>query len=77
MARSRSRKGGAPPRQARATSRKKTTTVATTQVEVVEEAQSMGTEDAVAIITALLLFVGILFLDYELGTHYDPHGLFF
>jgi hypothetical protein len=56
-------------------SRKKTA-AATTDAEVVEDEAGMGMEGAVAIITALMLFVGCLFLDYELGAHYGK-GLFF
>jgi len=36
----------------------------------------MGMEGAVAIITALMLLAGCLFLDYELGSHYGV-GMFF
>jgi len=81
MARSRSRRGAAPSRskaagrQTRAVSRKQPAG-ATTEAEVVEDAEGMGMEGAVAIITALMLFAGCLFLDYELGSHYGA-GMFF
>ena len=62
-------------RQTRAKSRKKPTP-ATAQAEIVEDAPGMGMEGAVAIITALVLFAGCLFLDYELGANYGA-GVFF
>ena len=76
MARSRSRSSSrkTASRQTRATSRKKA--APTADAEVVEDAPGMGMEGGVAIITALVLFAACLFLDYELGTHYDA-GLFF
>ncbi len=81
MARSRSRRGAASARssgagrQTRAVSRK-SSAGPTGEAEVVEEAAGMGMEGAVAIITALMLFAGCLFLDYELGSHYGV-GMFF
>ena len=62
-------------RQTRAKSRKRPTAAAT-EAEIVEEAPGMGMEGGVAIITAIVLFAGCLFLDYELGVHYGA-GLFF
>ena len=81
MARSRSRRSAAPSRgastsrQTRAVSRKQPAGAAV-EAEVVEDAAGMGMEGAVAIITALMLFAGCLFLDYELGSHYGA-GMFF
>lgn len=77
MARSRSRgKTAGTGRQARATSRRKAAPAATTEAEVVEEAAGLGMEGAVAIVTSVALFVGLLFLDYELSK-FPGHGLFF
>jgi hypothetical protein len=76
MARSRSRGTKTASRQTRATSRKKPVAAATTEAEVVEDAPGIGMEGAVAIITAVVLFAGCLFLDYELGSKYGG-GIFF
>lgn len=62
-------------RQTRAVSRKKPAGGAA-EAEVVEEADGMGMEGGIAVITALMLLAGCLFLDYHLGSHYDA-GLFF
>jgi uncharacterized integral membrane protein len=47
-----------------------------TEVEVVEEKAGATWEAGVAILTALLLIVAILMVDYELGTSYGG-GVFF
>ncbi len=52
----------------------KTTEVA--EVDIVEEAPGMGWESGVAIITALMLLVAILLVDYQLGRDYGA-GAFF
>ncbi|MFT5284678.1 MAG: hypothetical protein ACI8TQ_000835 [Planctomycetota bacterium] len=77
MARTRSRspRGAAPAREPRAVSRKKPAGAAA-EAEVVEEAPGMGMEGAVAIVTALMLIAGCVFLDMELSKHYDA-GFFF
>lgn len=66
------RSGGRPPR---ATSRKKEAP-ATAAIEVVEEGKGLGIDDGIAIVTALLLVVSILLVDYDWGTHYGG-GMFF
>ncbi len=71
--RSRGKPGG---RQARATSRRKTSPTPATEAEVVQDAGGVGMEGAVAIITAIVLVVGLIFLDMELGRHYGK-GFFF
>jgi hypothetical protein len=78
MARSRSRgKKATGGRQARATSRRKAApTAASAEAEVVEEGENIGTEGAIAIITTVVLVLGLIFLDMELGRHYGA-GLFF
>ena len=79
MARSRSRRGssgGSSPRQTRATSRKKSAPTAAAEVEVVEEADGLGVESAVAIITAVFLVAGLIFLDMEMGKHFGEGILF-
>jgi hypothetical protein len=74
MARSRSKRKTTASRQTRATSRKKTA-VATADAEIVEDAGGMGMEGGIAVITAVVLFVGCLFLDYQLGAY--GGGVFF
>ena len=77
MARSRSKSGsgGSGRRTPRATSRKQEAP-ATASVEVVEEGKDLGLDDGIAIVTALLILVAILLVDYDLGTHYG-RGVFF
>ena len=79
MARTRSRGSsrgsGGGGRETRAVSRMKPSGGAS-EAEVVEEASGMGMEEAVAIVTALMLAAACLFLDFELAEHYDA-GFFF
>jgi hypothetical protein len=49
---------------------------ATSEVEVVEEKQGMGWEGGVAIVTAIVLVVAVLCVDYDLGQKYGQ-GIFF
>lgn len=71
--RSKSGSGRSGGRTPRATSRKKE---APAPVEVVEEGKGLGIDDGIAIVTALLLVVSILLVDYDWGTHYGG-GMFF
>ena len=77
MARTRSRspRGASTQREPRAVSRKQSAGP-TAEAEIVEEAPGMGMEGAVAIVTALMLIAGCVFLDLELSKHYDA-GFFF
>ena len=72
MARSRSRAGS---RQMKATSRKRSP-AADNQVEVVEEAEGLGMESGIAVVTAVILLVAWGFVDYALGTLYGQGWLF-
>jgi hypothetical protein len=47
-----------------------------TEVDIVEEAPGMGWEGAVAVLTALMLFVAIILVDYSMGRDYGT-GVFF
>jgi len=51
-------------------------TTTTTEVETAETAGGMGWESGVAVITAFLLLMAILFVDYQLGHAYGSGLLF-
>lgn len=75
MARSRSRSSGKKAGAGRqAKSKKKAAPVA--EVEVVEETGGMGIDDAIPIVTGVILIVAFVLVDYVLGTDYH-RGLFF
>lgn len=77
MASSRSRSGAAkkPAGGRQAKSKKKAAPIAD-EVEVVEESGGMGIDDAIPIVTGVLLIASFLLVDYVLGTDYGK-GLFF
>jgi hypothetical protein len=75
MARSRSRtssKKGGGSRQAK--SKKKAAPVS--EIEVVEEGGGMTIDDAIPIVTGVILIVAFVLVDYVLGAHYGE-GMFF
>ncbi|MCB9916146.1 MAG: hypothetical protein H6828_13545 [Planctomycetes bacterium] len=77
MARSKNRGGGGAKKAAgggRQAKSRKPAPVA--EVEVVEEESGMGIDDAIPIVTGLLLIVAFFLVDYVLGNHYAD-GLFF
>jgi hypothetical protein len=75
MARSRKKSGGlGASRAPRSQSRKKPTPIAV-EVEVVEEEKGLGMEDAVIIVTTIILLVAFLMIDKDRGKYGE--GLFF
>ena len=74
MATSRSRASA--PAGRRATSRAPSRRPAAGEVEVVEEAGGMDLDTGLGIVTACLLFVALVLVDFEMGKHMGA-GIFF
>lgn len=74
MAKRRSSGGGAP-RKTKATSRRQSKPAAATEVEVVEEEAGEGIDTGILVVTFLMLFGAVLFVDALLG-RFDK-GMFF
>lgn len=76
MARSRSRGGASRPRGQRSQSLKSSSTTRAAQpVEVVEEGKGLGIDDGIVIMSAVLLLIAWLLVDYDKGRY--GAGLFF
>ena len=79
MARSRNRSGGGGRKAAgggRQAKSRKSAAAPVAEVEVVEEEGGMGIDDGIPIMTAVLLLVAFILVDYVLGTQYSA-GMFF